>query len=528
MVDMTPDTHTGEDWMRLLAMHLRILHPCDARARNRPMNITPRSLASRIALVLALAVAIIITIVLARTFAAGKAKATSLREYSVPAIDASAALENLRAALRFETVIYDDAAPAEAFAQFRDWLIVTYPRFHATTLRTVVGGGTLIHEWRGSDTSLPPIVLMAHQDVVPVPQPERWRQPPFSGALVDGEIWGRGALDDKGSLIAILEAAESLLRSGHTPTRTVIFVFGHDEEIGGPGALEAATLLASRGVKAAFVLDEGGLTLSDPPVANGPMSLIGIAEKGYLTLKIEANVLGGHSNAPGRQTAVDTLARAIIAIRSEDFPPRYAGVTRTMLESMAPHAPFVTRMAIANHWLFEPLLVEQLTATPQGAATLQTTIAPTMLQGSPKQNVLPSVASATINLRIMPGETLDSVMAHVRESLDGIPVTLSRIGPSVEPSPIASTETGGYRLVSELVAKEFGAPVAPLLMIGLTDSRHMRVLTDDIYRFTPVELGSKDMAIVHGFDERLSVEDFNRMIRFYAQVIVGGSAAVLP
>jgi carboxypeptidase PM20D1 len=489
---------------------------------------TLRFLAWRIATILALFAGFVIAIVLVRTAAAGKARATALLEYPVPAIDESAALRNLGTALRFETVIYDDARPSEAFPRFRAWLIETYPRFHAATERTVVAGGTLIYEWRGSDPSLPPIVLMAHQDVVPVPQPERWRQPPFSGSLVDGEIWGRGALDDKGSLIAILEAAESLLAAGHAPTRSVIFVFGHDEEVGGPGAVAAANLLAGRGIKAAFVLDEGGLTLSDAPVANGPISLIGVAEKGYLTLQIEANVLGGHSNAPGTQTAVDTLARAIVAIRSNDFPPRYAGVTRMMLESMAPHAPFATRMAIANDWLFEPLLVGQLTATPQGAATLQTTIAPTMLQASPKQNVLPSVASATINLRIMPGETIESVMAHVRGSVGAIPVTVNRIGPSAQPSPIASMETGGYRLVSGLVANVFEAPIAPLLMIGVTDSRHMAVLTHDIYRFTPVELGSKDMGIVHGFDERISVENFNRMIRFYSQVLVGGSAAVLP
>ena len=195
---------------------------------------------------------------------------------------------------------------------------------------------------------------------------------------------------------------------------------------------------------------------------------------------------------------------------------------------MAPHAPFLTRMAIANHWLFEPLLVAQLAASPQGAATLQTTIAPTMLQGSPKENVLPSVASATINLRIMPGESIDSVVAHVRESIAGIPVTLSKVGPSVEPSPIANMETGGYRLVAGLAAKIYDAPVAPLLMIGVTDSRHMTLLTDDIYRFTPVVLGSKDIAMVHGFDERIAIEDFKRMIGFYGRLLVGGTAASLP
>ena len=435
----------------------------------------------------------------------------------------------LSTALQFATITYDDRSDAAALESFREWLVATYPRFHSVARRTVVGGGTLIYEWTGSDASLLPMVLMAHQDVVPVTQPERWRHPPFSGAIVEGSIWGRGALDDKSALIAIMEAAESLIAAGHTPTRSVIFVFGHDEESGGnAGARTAAELLASRKIKAAFVLDEGGLSLSDAPVTNAPLTLIGVAEKGYLTLQLEVKAAGGHSNAPGAQTAVDTLARAIVAIRANSFAPSYAGVTRDMLEAMAPHAPLVTRMAIANSWLFEPLLLRELSATAPGAATLQTTIAPTMLQGSPKQNVLPTIATATINLRIMPGETTDSVTAHVRESIGDLPVTVSSIGTRAEPSPIASTQSGGYRLVAGLASKMFDAPVAPLLIIGTTDSRHMSVLSDDIYRFSPLQLGAADVGLAHGIDERISVENLGRMLSFYQQVLVGGSAATLP
>jgi carboxypeptidase PM20D1 len=484
--------------------------------------------AARIAAALALTIAVLAAIILTRTIAAGRASETARLRFPVPALDVPVAASHLSAALRFETVSYDHASNIQAFESFRAWLIATYPRVHASTVRTLVGEGTLIYEWQGTDPSLQPIVLMAHQDVVPVPQPERWRHPPFSGTLADGEIWGRGALDDKGSLIAILEAAESLLAAGHTPARTVIFVFGHDEETGGAGAREAAELLAGRGIEAAFVLDEGGLSLRDAPITNGPLTLIGISEKGNLTLQLQVKAAGGHSNAPGTRTAVDTLANALVAIRARPFPARYSGVTREMLEAMAPHAPFVARMSIANSWLFEPLLVRQLSASAQGAATLQTTIAPTMLQGSPKQNVLPSVATATINLRIMPGESIDGAIAHVRESIGDLPVTVSRIGPSTEPTPIASTQSGGYRLISGLAAQIFDAPVAPLLMIGITDSRHMIVLTQHIYRFSPLVLSSKDMAIVHGFDERISMDSFGRMLAFYQQVLVGGSAAVLP
>ena len=177
-----------------------------------------------------------------------------------------AAVTHLSTALRFETISYDDGSNAAAFESFRAWLVETYPRFHSVARRTVVGDGTLdLRVDRAATLRCQPIVLMAHQDVVPVPQPERWRHPPFSGAIVDGAIWGRGALDDKSSLIAIMEAAESLIAAGHAPARSVIFVFGHDEESGGAGARAAAELLAGRGIKAAFVLDEGGLSLRDAP-----------------------------------------------------------------------------------------------------------------------------------------------------------------------------------------------------------------------------------------------------------------------
>jgi carboxypeptidase PM20D1 len=480
--------------------------------------------------VLTLIFTIVLTavVVLARTMAAGKSVATTPLTFRAPALDMSAAAEHLSAALQIETISYDESRQTQAFEQFRAWLAQTYPRLHSATQRTLVAEGTLVYEWPGSDSSLPPIVLMAHQDVVPAPQPERWSHPPFAGTLADGFVWGRGALDDKSSLVAIMEAAESLLAAGHVPERGVIFVFGHDEESGGDGARAAAELLAGRGVRAAFVLDEGGLSLDNAPVANGPMTLIGVSEKGNLTLQLEVKVAGGHSNAPGARTAIDTLASALVAIRDDSFRTRYAGVTRSMLDAMAPHAPLIARVAIANSWLFEPLLVRELSATPQGAALLQTTIAPTMLQGSPKLNVLPSVATATINLRILPGESIETVIAHVRQAIGDLPVTVTAVGPSSQPSPIASMQSSGYRLVSGLAAATFDAPIAPLLMIGMTDSRHMSVLTDDIYRFTPVQLGAADTARIHGIDERISLENFSRMIGFYQQVLVGGSARSVP
>jgi carboxypeptidase PM20D1 len=500
-----------------------------ARRSQMGYTVVSRTLIARTLAVLLLGLLLVAAIVLVRTVVAVKDRAPAKPlAYTVPDADTAVAVTHLSRALQFETVSFDDRSNASALESLRAWLMETYPRFHALARRTVVADATLIYEWVGSDSSLAPIVLMAHQDVVPVPEPERWKQPPFSGAVVDGFIWGRGALDDKSSLIAIMEAAESLVANGHVPQRTIYFVFGHDEESAGTGARAAGDVLEQRKIRAAFVLDEGSLSITDNPVTGQPVTLIAIAEKGYLTLELAVSAAGGHSNSPPPETAVDTLAKAIVAIRKSPMSTRYDGVTKAMLEAMAPDASLITRMTIANSWLFDRLIVGQLSANPATAAMLQTTVAPTMLQGSPKQNVLPSVATARINFRVLPGDTTDGVIAHVRKSLEGLPVTVTAVGLRTEPSAISSLQSAGYRLVSGIAQSLFDAPVVPTMSIGLTDSRSLRGITDDIYLFAPIRTRLGDLAMVHGIDERISTENLSRMVVFYQNVIVGGSAHTLP
>jgi carboxypeptidase PM20D1 len=442
-------------------------------------------------------------------------------------IDMPCAAKRLAEAVRFRTVgaeTQPDSSPP-ALDELRNWLATSYPAFHAIAERTVVGGGTLLFEWQGSNASLPPIVLMAHQDVVPEVAPERWRHPPFSGALADDSVWGRGSIDNKGSLIAIMEAVEALAAAGHVPARTLLLVFGHDEETSGSGARAAAELLASRAVQAEFVLDEGSLVISDHPVTHGPVALIGISEKGYATVRVTARGEGGHASMPPRETAVATLARAIDAIMASPFPLRYDGATRAMLEALAPETPALTRLAIANAWLFRPILVKQIGATPQGAAMLHTTLAPTMLAGANRENVLPAEASATFNLRIAPGDTVANVMRHLRQSVAALPVTLELVGESRDPSMVSPTDGLGFRLISGAARAVFGTAVAPAPVIAATDSRHMAGLTRNIYRFQPLQLSLADTGMIHGIDEHLGTDALQRMVRFYAVLLTAGLAA---
>ena len=481
----------------------------------------------------AVAALVIVAVVVAVRTAAVKAPppvAGADAPSPVPIDDAGAA-RRLGEAVRIQTVSHQDPKandPAQ-WSALHDWLARTYPRFAAAARREdVPGGAALLWTWPGSDPSLPPIVLMAHQDVVPV-APEtagEWRHAPFGGELADGSVWGRGSIDDKGSLVATLEAADALAAKGFRPRRTIIVESGHDEEAGGTGAQAAAALLKVRGVHPLFALDEGSLTLLDYPATHAPAAIVGIAEKGYATLTVEARGIGGHSSAPPKETAVATLAQAITRITSKPFPLRWRGPAVDGIGALASSMPLVNRMAVANAWLFRPLLISTFAATPQGAAMLHTTLAPTMLEGSPKENVLPQTAVARINSRIAPGETGADVLARARSAVGGLPVVLRFDTPAREPSPVSSTRSDGWRRITAALAGSYGGrppPIAPGLVIAGTDGRSMSEVTGDVYRYQPVGIHVRDTEMIHGVNEHLPVADLHRMIDFYARLMASAA-----
>jgi carboxypeptidase PM20D1 len=363
---------------------------------------------------------------------------------------------------------------------------------------------------------------MAHQDVVPVtPGTEAdWKRPPFAGEIAEGAVWGRGSIDDKGSLIGIFEAADALARQGFRPKRTVMIVSGGDEEVFGQGARAAAEFLRAQGIKAEFVVDEGLVVVTDNPISGGKVALIGTAEKGYGTLKVTARAAGGHSSAPPADGGgVVTLARAVTAIAGRPFPMVFKGPGADMIKTLAPHASFPIRMAVANEWLMRGLLVSQVAKTPVGAALLHTTIAPTMLKGSPKENVLPQDATAWINYRIAPGDTGTSVMARATDAAAGLPVELAWNAPPADPSPVSSTSSWGWKTLAATAGAVAQAPVAPGLVTAGTDSRFLTPVAKDVYRFQPVELGLKDVEMIHGTNEHMTLKNLERMIQFYARLI---------
>jgi carboxypeptidase PM20D1 len=457
-------------------------------------------------------------------------KQVSVEPAPARAIDADAVAANLAAAIRFETISFsNDPAdvPVEAFEAFHAWLEATYPLLHRTLSRERVGGQSVIYTWKGSDPSLEPILLIAHSDVVPAENVERWSLPPFEGRVEDGFVWGRGAIDDKGSLVAISEAVEHLIAQGFAPRRTVILAFGHDEEVGGSrGAVVMAELLASRGVRALLVLDEGAAVVNGLlPGLDRDVALVGIAEKGYATLVVVARATGGHSSTPPRETASGILARAISRLEASPLPGGVVGVTRSFFEWLAPELPLWARTAVANLWLFGKPMDWALSRSPGPNALLRTTTAVTTLSGSPKDNVLPVEAIAGVNFRLLPGDSGEDVRAKVEQIVDDPRVEVRFKAPHRDASPVSPIDGPAFELVQRTIGEIFpDAIAAPFLTVGGTDCRHYEPVTNGLYRFAPFVYGPDDLKLPHGIDERLAVASLGDAVRFYARFIENASA----
>lgn len=438
-------------------------------------------------------------------------------------IDGTDAAQRLADAISFPTVSGDSAHPA--FEAFRSWLEDSYPLVHSVMETQTLGGGTLLFRWGGTGSSKRPVLLAGHYDVVPADSAtiEQWTHAPFSGALADGYVWGRGALDNKAALISMMEAAEALLESGFRPVQTVYFSFGHDEEVGGSnGAAVVVDHLRAEGVRIAWTLDEGSYLIDGVfPGMSGPLASINVAEKGYMTLLITASGAGGHSSVPPHETAVGSLAHAIVAIQDNPMPGELGGLAAKTFEEIAPHLGYRERLLFANRWLFKPVLEYLLSRQASTDALLRTTAAPTMLSGSIKENVLPSQASATINFRIHPRDSAEDVLAHVQGILpaEEIEVTVlnGRITP---PSKVSSHRSTGYQLIASSLRQTFGnIVIVPGLTMAGTDSKHYSKIADDSYRINPFVLSREDAARVHGIDERVSVRNLAMGVAMYRQLL---------
>lgn len=444
---------------------------------------------------------------------------------AAPAV--AAAAQRLAQAVRFQTLSHQDPSkfPGAEFERFHIFLSRSFPRMQSVLRKERINGHSLVYEWPGTDSSLKPILVMAHQDVVPIDpvSADRWLQPPFGGVISGGFIWGRGTLDDKGAVMALHEAAETLLAQGFRPKRTVYFAFGHDEEVGGrEGSAKIAQWLSAQGIRLESVLDEGQVvTEGIVPGFDKPVALIGIAEKGYLSLEFVVEAEGGHSSMPPPHTAVGLLSAAIARLEDNPFPAIISNPVAQQFAFLGPEQGWLRRVVFSNLWLFAPLVKSQMERAPSTSAMLRTTIAPTMLEGSIKENVLPMRARGVVNFRLLPGMSSDEAIRRI-EAIVGDPrVKITATGTSrSEPSPVSGTDSDSFRKLHRAVKATFqDAIVAPSLVLGATDTRHFIAISDNLYRFLPARLGREDLKRYHGVNERLSIDNYGEFVRFYMRYL---------
>lgn len=432
-------------------------------------------------------------------------------------------LKNFQDAIKCPTISFGDTLNWDSipFLDFRYVLERNYPLVHKNLKREIVGNYSYIYTWQGTDEKLNPYILMAHQDVVPIEENTQnlWTVKPFDGIIKDGYIWGRGATDDKINLISILEASEKLLQSGFNPKRTILFIFGQDEELGGRnGAIPISKLLENRGVKADLILDEGGFVTNEKiPHIDKPVAMLATAEKGYMSIELSVNIHGGHSSLPENETAMDVLMKSIVNLRSKPFEARFIISTKDFITSISPQMNFPYNVIMSNYWLFKPLILSQYKKSAPTNAMIRTTLVPTIFQSGIKDNVVPTYAKAIINLRLLPGDSSKEIINLIEHKINDKRVKVNIYGNNLsEASPTMPMSSHAYTFLDSIVRLSFDKTItAPILLTGGTDSRYFYKISNNIIKFSPMI----DPIGFHGINERVSIESYRHAIWFYENLL---------
>lgn len=385
---------------------------------------------------------------------------------------------------------------------------------------------SLLFTWEGKNPDLEPIALLGHQDVVPVAEGTEgdWTHPAFDG-VDDGEfVWGRGALDMKNHLIAVLESVEALLAEGFEPERTVYLCFGHDEEIvAAPtsGAGSIAAVLKERGVHLDSVIDEGGaiLNLHVGNILNKKLAGVGIAEKGYADYRVSVSAKGGHSSQPPEHTALGALADVIKDIEGHQFKAKMPAFVYELFTKIGKNVSYPARIVTCNLWLLKPLITAVMRKIPPAASLIHTTTAVTMAEGSPAANVLPQKASVTVNFRMMPGVTIKNVEEHIRKCVRNKDIEVEYLK-GKEASKVSPTDSRSFKILEEICTRtDRDLLVAPYLVMGGTDAYHYEEVCDNIYRFAPFVMDTKLLLTTHGTDERIPISCMADGLKFFKRYI---------
>ncbi|XP_074661789.1 N-fatty-acyl-amino acid synthase/hydrolase PM20D1.2-like [Tubulanus polymorphus] len=443
-------------------------------------------------------------------------------------------------ALKFKTISWTTTRQEkEEILKFIKFIEKSYPTIHSSQIVEwqVIHNYSLLYKVTGSNQRLKPYMLYGHLDVVPA-QSDEWNEPAFEGKIVNNEfIYGRGTIDNKNTVIGVLEALEHRLINGDLPVRSFYIGFGHDEEVGGHhGAANIARLFKSQGVKLEFLLDEGMMVTDGiMPGIKRPVAIVGVTEKGMLTLNLSVTTAGGHSSMPPRETGIGILAAAINRLESNPHPSRIGfSVEKQTFESLASQMNFLGAVVMSNLWLFKPLLSWKMSGIQAGNAQIRTTTAVTMFHAGTKVNVLASKASAIVNHRVHPSQTLEEVLEFDKSIINDERVKIEKMSDwSRGPFPVSpcDEQSFGFQTVKSSIHQIFHKKnvfVIPGILVGNTDSEHFMEFTSNIYRFTPTYLYRGDENRFHGKNERMSIENFEETMNFYLELMKLADRDKLP
>lgn len=458
-----------------------------------------------------------------------KAKPVEAGEQLTPEkVDVDRFIKNLSKAIQIPTICNVDESVVDwsKFDEFHAFLKDAYPLIHEKLDLEIISTRSLLYHWKSAHPEKEPIALLSHQDVVPVtPGTEgNWEYPPFSGEVADGFVWGRGAIDMKNHLIGVMEAVETLLEEGYVPERDVYLCFGHNEEVMAEGNLCGATCMMEwfkeRGIKLDSVIDEGGaiLEVKVDKVIDGHLAGVGLAEKGHVDFEISVDAKGGHSSQPPKHSALGKLSKILCNLENHQFKAELTPQLCSLFNEIGKNTTYPVRCVMSNFPILKPLITKVCSEIPPVASMMRTTTAVTMANGSPAPNVLPQKASAVVNFRIMPGQTVEDVEKHIRKYAGSKAEVKMLAGKN--PSKISPTDSRAFKAIEKICkGMDPKAIVAPYLVMGGTDSRQYEDVCDNIYRYSPFLMNTGLLLTTHGTNERIPVSSLEDGVAFFKRYI---------